>query len=398
MSTVVSYKGESIVSFKSTSKTLTTAGKYCEDDITVTDVNDPVLQSTSVTYTPTTSQQTDLVAPDPGYDGIATVSVTVNAVATGTAGTPSATKGTVSSHSVSVTPSVTNTTGYITGGTKTGTAVTVSASELVSGTKSISANGTGIDVTNYAAVDVAVPAPAPTLQSKTNISPTTSSQTITYDAGYDGLSSVQINAMPSGSATTPATTVTANPSISVSSGGLITATASATKSVTPTVSAGYVSSGTAGTITISGSNTSQLTTQGATTYTPTTTNQTIASGKYLTGAQTILGDANLLAENIAKDVTIFGVTGTHEGGGGSVQTATVTLSNNYAGNIYYTDENFTMQTVTSGSLTGVTAVVGTLLVALGAREPNPFPDPEIGVVLVASHSQTYPYYIYKVTG
>ena len=37
-----------------------------------------------------------------------------------------------------------------------------------------------------------------TLQAKTNIDPTTSSQTITADTGYDGLSSVQINAMPSG--------------------------------------------------------------------------------------------------------------------------------------------------------------------------------------------------------
>lgn len=57
----------------------------------------------------------------------------VSAVENGTAGTPTATKGTVSNHAISVTPSVTNTTGYITGGTKTGTAVSVSASELVSG-------------------------------------------------------------------------------------------------------------------------------------------------------------------------------------------------------------------------------------------------------------------------
>lgn len=74
-------------------------------------------------------------------------------VASGTAGTPTATKGTVSNHSVSVTPSVTNTTGYITGGTKNGTAVSVSASELVSGTLSVTENGTK-DVTNYASVNV----------------------------------------------------------------------------------------------------------------------------------------------------------------------------------------------------------------------------------------------------
>ena len=70
-------------------------------------------------------------------------------VSTGTAGTPTATKGAVSNHSVSVTPSVTNTTGYITGSTKTGTAVTVSASELVSGSETKTANGT-YDVTNLA--------------------------------------------------------------------------------------------------------------------------------------------------------------------------------------------------------------------------------------------------------
>ena len=118
--------------------------------------------------------------------------------------------------------------------------------------------------------------------------------------------SQETGSVPSGSATTPATTITANPSISVSSGGLITATASATKSVTPTVSAGYVSSGTAGTITVSGSNTSQLTTQAAQTIYPSTSDQTIASGKYLTGAQTVKGVllTNLSAGNIKKNVVV----------------------------------------------------------------------------------------------
>ena len=51
--------------------------------------------------------------------------------------------------------------------------------------------------------------------------------------------------------------------------------------------------------------------KGATTYTPGTTNQTIASGNYLSGTQTIKGDANLVAGNIAKGKSIFGITGSY---------------------------------------------------------------------------------------
>lgn len=46
------------------------------------------------------------------------------------------------------------------------------------------------------------------------------------------------------------------------------------------------------------------------TITPGTTDQTINSGKYLSGNQIVKGDTNLLAGNIKKDTTIFGVTGT----------------------------------------------------------------------------------------
>ena len=52
-----------------------------------------------------------------------------------------------------------------------------------------------------------------------------------------------------------------------------------------------------------------ITRKSAATYTPGTADQTIAAGQYLSGAQTIKGDANLLAENIAEGVSIFDVAG-----------------------------------------------------------------------------------------
>ena len=104
----------------------------------------------NTTVTPSTSSQTI-----GGANYMMEGAVTVSAMPSGKAGTPTASKGAVNNHAISVTPSVTNTTGYITGGTKTGTAVSVSASELVSGTLSVTQNGTA-DVTNYASIDVSV--------------------------------------------------------------------------------------------------------------------------------------------------------------------------------------------------------------------------------------------------
>lgn len=350
------------------------------------------------TGTPVTVSASELVSGSKTISSAGTTDVTNYAeavVASGTEGTPVATKGTVSSHSVTVTPSVTNVAGYISGGTKTGTGVTVSASELVSGTKSITSSGT-TDVTNYALASVVegsvtigggsatsnptisidedglitssyskavIPSKSVgsgyvtidnvivgsttvsgsnTLQltKRTSSDLTASGATVTAPAGYYPASASK--SVASGSATTPATTITANPTISVGSDGLVTATVSGSQSVTPTVSAGYVSSGTAGTVSVSGSATTQLTTQAATTYHPSTTDQTIASGKYLTGAQTInaVTTTNLTAANIADGVTVkigdvsdddcvLSITGTHQGGDVTVEPITITQDGTY---------------------------------------------------------------------
>ena len=129
-----------------------------------------------------------------GYNGTASY-YTISAVADGTAGTPTASKGTVSNHQVSVTPSVTNTTGYITGGTKTGTAVTVTASELASGNKAITSNGTNIDVVGYSTVSVSV---GSTINNQNkSVTPTESQQTVEADTGYTGLGTVTVGAISS---------------------------------------------------------------------------------------------------------------------------------------------------------------------------------------------------------
>ena len=67
----------------------------------------------------------------------------------------------------------------------------------------------------------------------------------------------------------------------------------------------------------------------ATTYTPGTSNQTISSGQYLNGDQTIKGDSNLVANNIKKNSSIFGVSGTF------TSDATATSSNILSGKTGY---------------------------------------------------------------
>ena len=190
-------------------------------------------QEREVSFIPTETQQLLDVYPEAGYDALSKVRVIVQAISNlfvgsgiprrssadltasgaqvsapsgyyanaavksvqaGTEGTPTATKGPVSNHAIAVTPAVTNTEGYIAGGTKTGSAVSVTAAELVSGSQTITQNG-NVDVTNLESVTVAVPSDTPTLQTKSvTYTPQESGQmaNIVPDAGYDGLSSVTV--------------------------------------------------------------------------------------------------------------------------------------------------------------------------------------------------------------
>ena len=126
--------------------------------------------------------------------------------------------------------------------------------------------------------------------------------TVTVPAGY--YSAQATKSVDSGSATAPANITGTSASVST---GTNTLTLSKTVSVTPSVTAGYVDSGTAGNSSVS--LTASVTTKAAATITPGTSDQSIASGTYLTGEQTISGDSNLVAANIKSGVSIFGVPG-----------------------------------------------------------------------------------------
>lgn len=146
---------------------------------------------------------------------------------------------------------------------------------------------------------------------------------------------------------TMADAAVATPTVSVSTAGLITASVSQ--------GAGYCAGG-------SKSATKQLSAKAAQTYTPGTSNQTIAAQQYLTGAQTIKGDSNLVASNIKSGVSIFGVSGTMEAATKKTA-ATITVrcyTTDYMYLFYQADneDGFGAEYMEDGDITTITTYVG----------------------------------------
>lgn len=203
----------------------------------------------SKTVTP--SENTQTVNPDSSYDALS--SVTVEAISNTYIGS-SVTKKSAATY----TPGTSDqniASGQYLNGTKTIKGDSnLTAANIKSGVKIFNVTG------SYAGSSSG--GNTPNLQTKT-VTPSESTQTVSPDSGYDGLSKVTVNA----------------------------------------ISSTYIGS--------------DVTKKSAATYIPKTTNQSIASGQYLSGTQTIKGDANLVAGNIKSGVSIFGVTGTYAGGGSS---------------------------------------------------------------------------------
>lgn len=107
------------------------------------------------------------------------------------------------------------------------------------------------------------------------------------------------------------------------------------------------------------SGTLQLTVQAAQTITPGTSDKTIASGRYLTGTQTIKGDTNLAAGNIKKGISIFGVTGSYSGGTVTIPDTTATEKTLLHG--------YTAVVKDSSSSTGYKTIRGSMHMATSAE-------------------------------
>ena len=149
--------------------------------------------------------------------------------------------------------------------------------------------------------------------------------------------------------------------------------------------------------------TGSIQSQAAQTITPGASDKTIASGKYLSGTQTIKGDANLLAENIKSGISIFGVTGTYESsdssGGKNVAQGTITGAGTNAVTIDTGLNSFTTLLVVKDSFVSATTGIEILVVngiggtcrgfGVGTGSYVKSPSTSVGAVTVNGGTVTY---------
>ena len=243
------------------------AGYYASGASKVVASGSASTPATTITKNPTISvSSSGLITASVSGTQSVTPTVSAGYVSSGSAGTitvsGSGTKQLTTQSAKTITPSTSSQTAvasgvYTTGAITVGaipsnyqdvTAVTATASDVLASKKFVNSSGTVI---------------TGTIPTKTSTDLTASGATVTVPSGYYASQATK----------SVSTTTQATPSITVSSSGLITASATQT--------AGYVAADTK-------SATKQLTTQAAKTVTPTTSSQTaVSSGVYTTGIITV---------------------------------------------------------------------------------------------------------------
>ena len=129
---------------------------------------------------------------------------------------------------------------------------------------------------------------------------------VTGDGVYDAITGRQVGIIENG--VVKSTTTGAAIAVVINNGGTVDLSFI-------TATAGDILSGKVGADTDGNPVNGTITQKSAATFTPSTKDQTIAAGTYLTGVQTIKGEPNWKEENIADGVSMWGKVGTFKGGG-----------------------------------------------------------------------------------